>query len=73
MDHSKNIDMYELRVINSNTVKKMIHVVIDILNIQSLVKLYFQFEYTVTCAVCTRTSAKDLQILKKCSQVSDDS
>ncbi|XP_060084561.1 uncharacterized protein KIAA0930 homolog [Ylistrum balloti] len=27
-----------------------------------------QFEYTVTCAVCTRTSEADLQILKKFSQ-----
>ncbi|GAB1608027.1 uncharacterized protein KIAA0930 homolog [Argonauta hians] len=27
-----------------------------------------QFEYTVTCAVCTRTSDKDLQILKKFAQ-----
>ncbi|XP_014677936.1 PREDICTED: uncharacterized protein KIAA0930 homolog [Priapulus caudatus] len=27
-----------------------------------------QFEYTLTCAVCTRTSAKDLQILKRFSQ-----
>ncbi|XP_025088718.1 uncharacterized protein KIAA0930 homolog isoform X2 [Pomacea canaliculata] len=26
-----------------------------------------QFDFTITCAVCTRTSAKDLQILKKCS------
>ncbi|XP_042909921.1 uncharacterized protein KIAA0930 homolog isoform X2 [Parasteatoda tepidariorum] len=27
-----------------------------------------QFEYTLTCAVCTRTSPKDLQILKRNSQ-----
>eukprot|EP00106_Octopus_bimaculoides_P017875 XP_014785317.1 PREDICTED: uncharacterized protein KIAA0930 homolog [Octopus bimaculoides] len=27
-----------------------------------------QFEYTVTCAICTRTSDKDLQILKKFAQ-----
>lgn len=27
-----------------------------------------QFEYTVTCAICTRTSEKDLQILKKFTQ-----
>ncbi|XP_054710740.1 uncharacterized protein KIAA0930 homolog isoform X2 [Uloborus diversus] len=27
-----------------------------------------QFEYTLTCAVCTRTSPKDLQILKRQSQ-----
>ncbi|GIY37563.1 uncharacterized protein KIAA0930 homolog [Caerostris darwini] len=27
-----------------------------------------EFEYTLTCAVCTRTSSKDLQILKKNSQ-----
>ncbi|XP_063401040.1 uncharacterized protein KIAA0930 homolog [Mytilus trossulus] len=27
-----------------------------------------QFEYTITCAVCTRTSNKELQILKKFSQ-----
>ncbi|ESO97627.1 hypothetical protein LOTGIDRAFT_181607, partial [Lottia gigantea] len=27
-----------------------------------------QFEYTVTCAICTRTSDKDLQILRKFSQ-----
>ncbi|XP_076304042.1 uncharacterized protein KIAA0930 homolog [Tachypleus tridentatus] len=27
-----------------------------------------QFEYTLTCAICTRTSPKDLQILKRHSQ-----
>lgn len=31
----------------------------------------FQFEYTVTVAVCTRTGAHELQILKKFSEVSD--
>ena len=28
-----------------------------------------QFEYHVTCAVCTRTGEKELQILKKFTQV----
>jgi len=38
-------------------------------NCDVLVLFYFQFEYYVTCAVCSRTGEKELQILKKFTQV----
>lgn len=46
-------------------------IAVHILIFSKLIRLCvcYQFEYTLTCAICTRTSPKDLQVLRRHSQV----
>ncbi len=49
---------------------KIVKITLRIVDSKKIISIFvFQFEYHVTCAVCSRTGEKELQIIKKFTQV----
>ena len=67
-------DLFGLHIVHHVLVlsctDKLCNILLTIMLHVTFVCVVFQFEYTLTCAVCTKPHDKELRILKRVSQVS---